>query len=433
MTASRGATREGRLRDRLGTGATRSIFFSRVWIVSAAVATAIGVVAGNRGITLLGVLVCASAAVTWGWNRATLARLTYTRALANRRLFPGDVTELRIELYNDKPFPVPWVTIDEELSDGLRLTDRSTMPSGVTGRRTFQLRTRLGPFERVTWRIPVECPVRGHHAIGPATIRAGDPLGFFTNRLELEGEESLIVYPRVTPLPPFHLPPQHAVGDVRVPRQLLVDPLRVVGIRDYRPEDPFKSIHWKASARQGTLQVRVAEPTTTLRLAIFANIDTFERYWEGLDVGTSERVIELAASLAVWAIDNRYVVSVASNGIGSGSDQPLRIPSGRGPDQRLRVLEGLARLSPYSSTPFLPTLQTGAGRLAPGSTVVVITSLLPEGLPAHLRALIAAGQRVVLVPVGDCPVPAMRSLIVRRLDPIDPTPTEQPVIGAANG
>jgi uncharacterized protein (DUF58 family) len=250
-------------------------------------------------------------------------------------------------------------------------------------------------------------------------IRTGDPLGFFSNRLDIGNEVSLLVYPKLSILPPLQLPPRHAVGDVRVPRQLLEDPLRIVGIRDYRPEDPFKAIHWKASARQGQLQVRVLEPTTTLQLAIFANIDTFEHYWEGLDIATAEHVIELTASLAIWAIENRYVVSVASNGIVAGTDQTLRTPSGRGPDQRLRVLEGLARLSPFSSTPFLRTLQIGSSRLQPGSTVVVITSLLPDGLTGQLRALIAAGQRVVLIPVGSCPIPALQRLIVRRVDPFD--------------
>lgn len=405
------------LHERLtrGGGSTRSLFFNRLWISSAVAVATVGMAIDDRGLTLLGVLVMVTAAIAWGWNRAMPARLRYSRTLGSERFFPGDRTELRIEIVNDKPLPIPWLTIEEEIGDGLRLADRLSTPAGITGRRMFQLRTRLGPYERVVWRIPLECPTRGRHTIGPTRIRTGDPLGFFTNRLQVESETALIVYPRLHSLPPFHLPPRHASGDTRVPRHLLVDPLRVVGIRDYRPEDPFKSIHWKASARLGQLQVRVSEPTTTLQLAIFANIDTFEHYWEGLDIETAEQVIELTASLAVWAIDNRYVVSVASNGIVAGSDQTLRTPGGRGQEQRFRVLDGLAKLSPFSSAPFLRTLHAGCGRLQPGSTVVVITSLLPEGLVVQLQALAAAGQRVVLVPVGACPVPTVQGLIVRRL------------------
>ena len=402
---------------RRASGSERSIFFSRFSIAAAIAVVLMGIAADERGITMAGVFVGLAAAVTWAWNRATVAGLRYGRTFSADRLFPGDVVEMTISIVNEKPLPVPWLTVDEELSDGLRLIDRESFPAGATGRRTFQLRTRLGPYERVTWRIPVECPVRGWHAIGPTTIRAGDPLGFFSNRSHRPDSDSLIVYPRIETLPNLRLPSRHAVGDVRVPRQLFVDPLRVIGIRDYRPEDPFKAIHWKASARQGRLQVRVAEPTTTMQLTVFANIDTFERYWEGLDIETSERVIEIAASLAVWALDHRYVVGVTSNAIAGGSDQPLRIPARRGTEQRLRVLEGLAKLSPYSTTPFLACVQAGAGRLAPGSTIAVVTSLLPDGLDARMQALIQAGQRVVLIPVGECPAPAIRGLIVRRIEP----------------
>jgi uncharacterized protein (DUF58 family) len=329
MSAQPGKRRSLRSVLGSGNGSSRSLFFNRFWVTTAIAVSVLGVALDDRGITLLGILVAGSAGVTWGWNRVSLSRLRYSCTIAERRHFPGDATEVRVEIVNDKPLPVPWVSIDIELSDALRLPDRETTPSGITGRRNVQFRTRLGPYERVVWRIPVVCQARGLQTIGPATIRAGDPLGFFSNRIDLPEEASIIVYPRIARLPPFQLPPRHAVGDVRVPRQLLVDPLRVVGIRDYRPEDPFKAIHWKASARQGRLQVRVLEPTTSLQLAIFANIDTFEHYWEGLDVGASEQVIELAASLAVWGLDNRYAVSVASNGIVAGSDQAMRVPSGR--------------------------------------------------------------------------------------------------------
>ena len=46
----------------------------------------------------------------------------------------------------------------------------------------------------------------------------------------------------------------------------LADPLRTVGVRDYHPEDSFRHLHWKATARAQQLQVRVFEPTTVTQL-----------------------------------------------------------------------------------------------------------------------------------------------------------------------
>jgi uncharacterized protein (DUF58 family) len=401
-------------------GGARSLFFNRMWIYSALIVIAAGAALRDRGLVTLGALVTVAALVTASWNRASLERLRYTRTVSADRFFPCDRAELVIELYNDKPLPVPWLTIDEEMSDAIRPLDRVTVATGVSGRRMLQLRTHLGPYERVRWRIPIELVSRGVQTIGPATLRSGDPLGFFSNRIEHSPIEQLLVFPRMIERQPFRLPSQYATGDVRVPRHMLTDPLRIIGVRDYRPDDPLKAIHWKASARQGILQVRIAEPTTTLQLIILVNIDTFNHYWEGLDVMMSEAVIEIAASVAMWAIDHRYSVGLGSNGIPAGADQPLRVKAGRGPQQQTRLLEGLARLSPYSTVSFGNVLHTEASRLLPGSTLVIVTSLLPEGLTDRMKALIGAGHRVVLVPAGDCPVPVLRGLSIRRLHAEEP-------------
>lgn len=405
-----------------GTGA-RSLFFNRVWILFAFVVAFAGVFAGDRGLTLLGLLVLVSALVTTAWNRASLANLNVSRSLSETHVVPGETVVLTITVYNDKPIPVPWITLEEEISEALYPTDRPTTLSGVSRRRTLMLQTRLGPYERVTWRIPLRCPSRGFQTIGPTLIRSGDPLGFFSNRTTIEKIDSLIVFPRVRALFGVEIPPRSLAGETRVSRNLLTDPTRIVGIRDYRPEDPFRSIHWKATARQGTLQVRVTEPTTSLHLAIIANVDTFDHYWEGLDFEISEEVIDLAASLAVWGLERRASVGVFSNGIVTGSDQYLRVPAGRGSSQRLRILEGLAKISAYSSVGFLRVVDTEAARFAPGTTIMIVTSRMPSELLAKITGLIAAGFPTVLVPVGDCPVPAIRGLIVRAF----PTPEERSV------
>ena len=395
-------------------GSTRSLFINRIGLWLAILLGVLGAAVGNRGLLLLGALVLFAAAVTAVWNRLSLTRLEYSRHLSSDRYFSGESGQLTIEIFNNKPVPVPWLSIDEDLSEFVQPSDRLTAPTGSPGRRLLHLQTHLGPFERVRWKIPINCPQRGSHTLGPTVLRASDPLGFFASRLEIGQIDRLIVYPKVTSLDSLQLPHQYLIGDRRIPRHVLSDPLRIAGVRDHRPEDPLNSIHWKATARQGILQVRVTEPSTMLHLSILLNIDTFNNYWEGLDVKASEEAIEVAASMAMWALEHRYGVGLSSNGIAAMSDQPLRIPHGRGPRQRLMVLEGLARLSAYSSMSFPKIVAQESNRLTHGSTLVLITSLLSDGLVMQMRTLLAAGHRVVLVPVRDCPVPAIRGLAVRQ-------------------
>jgi uncharacterized protein (DUF58 family) len=402
--------------DPSGERRIRSIFFSNVWLYGAAVVLVVGMALGHGGMTLLAALVLVTAGAAWAWNHACLSGVEYHRALSADRALPGDEVTLTITVVNRKPLPVPWLAIDEELADGLHVLGRTTTPSGTSGRQSLRIVTGMRAYERVTWRIRLACPVRGLHGIGPGTLRSGDIFGFFTNRLTLPPGPALLVYPRVVPLPDLTLPAREPLGEVRAARVLIADPARVVGVRDYRTDDPFRSIHWKATARQGRLQVRVPEPTTALRLGIFVNLDTFDHYWEGLDLDLSERAIVAAASLAVWADRARYAAGVYANGLIAGSDQALRVPPGRGAGQLPLVLEGLAKVSPFSTLPFARVLAAEAPRFPYGATFAIVTSRMPDALAGLLLQLLGAGHRVVLLPLGECPVPALRGLIVRRLD-----------------
>ncbi len=400
-----------------GPSATHGLFFGRVWILGAAAVLLVGMATGRRAPALLALLVLASAGLTFAWSRVAFRGVAYARTLSANRVFPGDEVILTVGAVNRKPLPLPWLTIEEEIGARLEVVDREAFPSGTDGRRVVRIATSLGPFERARWHIRLRCPTRGLHPLGPATLRSGDVFGFFATRLQLpaEPDAAILVYPRVHALADLGFPPRRPLGERRVVRHPLTDPLRPVGIRDYRPEDPFRAVHWKASARQGRLQVRVEEPTSELQLGVFVNLDTFDRYWEGLDLDLAERAIEVAASLAVWAERQRYAVGVYANGLVGGSDQAMRVPPGRGPAQVPLALEGLAKLNPYATHNFARVLRREAARFPWGSTFAVVTSRLPEPLVALLAELLAAGHRVVLVGLGDLPVPPLRGLVVRRL------------------
>jgi uncharacterized protein (DUF58 family) len=396
-----------------GAGATRSHFFNRVWLGAAAVALVIGAVAGNPALTLLSLLVLVTAGGGWLWNRSALNDISYERTLSADRALPGDIVTVTISVTNRKLLPIPWLIIDDELPDDLRPIARATMPSGTVGRQVMRLTTYVRSFERVSWTIEMECLARGIQRVGPVTLRSSDPFGFFSSKRTEQIMDEVIVYPRSVPLPDLGFPHFQPLGDTRAPRHLLTDPLRTIGIRDYRPEDSFKSIHWKATARQGSLHVRVNEPITTLTVAVFANLDTFTHYWEGLDINAAERVIEITASIARWSLERSFATGVFANGVVAGSDQPLRLLPGLSDAQLPRIMTGLARVSPYSTVSFAAFLRAEAGRLPGGSTVAVVSAHLDDALTAQLAALIAAGRTTVFIPVGECEAPSLRGLIVR--------------------
>jgi uncharacterized protein (DUF58 family) len=398
------------------TGAgTRSIFFSRFWVVAAIITLVAGMASGLAALSLAALFVLCTAGLTWAWNRYCFEGLSFERKLSAQMAFPGDHIHLTVTVVNRKPLPVVGLTVEDELAEALNPEDWETTIGIAPGRRLIHFATSVRPFERVTWHIRLSCDRRGYHVFGPSVLRAGDPFGFFTTRRTTAKSDALVIYPRVHQIEEILLPARQPFGETRVAHHLLTDPARIVGIRDYRPEDPFRGIHWKATARLMRLQVKVEEPVTAPQLGIFVNLDTFDHYWEGLDVEVAELAIEIAASIAVYADAQRFATGIYANGIVAGSDQALRVAPGRGPSQVPRILDGLAKLTPYSTVNFASVLRAETTRFPWGSTLVVVTRMMPEPLQAQLASLIGSGMSVVLVPIEGCPIPEIRGLIVREV------------------
>ncbi|MGH9175581.1 MAG: DUF58 domain-containing protein, partial [Vicinamibacterales bacterium] len=182
------------------------------------------------------------------------------------------------------------------------------------------------------------------------------------------------------------------------------------------PEDTFRHVHWKATARTQQLQTKVFEPTTAVQFGVFLNLDTFEHYWEGIDYERAENAITTAASLAIHALEARQTVGMFANGVVGGSDQPLRVRPSRSPEQAHAMLSGLAKLSPIASLNFPRLLRAETLRFPWGSTIVVVTALMSDPIAAALADLARAGHRLVLVTIDDVPLPPIRGLLTFRVD-----------------
>ncbi|MDP9373609.1 MAG: DUF58 domain-containing protein [Chloroflexota bacterium] len=394
------------------------MFFNALWIYGAAALLIFGMATRQPSLTVLATLLLLTAAVSWLWNRYALHGVSYRRRLSAGRVFRGETVRLECELVNRKLLPLAWIDVEDELPDRLGALDRRVTPAGSPTRDLLPYLTSLRPYERVRWATTLRCPHRGAYLIGPARLRSGDIFGFFRQEGRVEERQTLVVYPRVVPLPDLGIPPRHAFGDTRVPRALLTDPLRPVGTRDYRPEDSFRHLHWKATARAGSLQVKVFEPTTVTQVAIFLNLDSPAQPWLALDSAEFEEVISVAASLAAHGLEERQAVGVYSNRLIGGSNRTLRVPPGGGPAQLGRILESLAKLSPFATVDFPKQLRAETLRFPWGSTIVVVTAIMTPPLATTLEALRAAGHRLVLVATGGGAIvpPPVRGLITHRVN-----------------
>lgn len=365
------------------------------------------------------------------WYRYAMTELTVARTPALRSAMLGDEVEMTLTLENRKPLPLPWVQFEETLSPDLPINGGSLGPPARLGRVSLTQTFSLWSYQRVRRRYTVQAIQRGAFRFSTVTLRASDPFGMMTREVTRELPASLLVQPLVAPIERFGLPAHAPFGERKSARRLLEDPLRVIGTREYTPGDEPRRIHWKATARSGTLQSKVFEPSTRYSLVVFLDVRTFPRSVNGYDPDLADLAISATASVANWGLGHGYAVGVFSNGTlamtddadptvrairarheADQVDEPLfaangysyssprlRIaPSARG-EQLPLVLDGLARLQAFIGVSMDQLLLAEQRRLSLGATVVYIgcESAVDVPIVLALRNLRRHGHDVSLL------------------------------------
>lgn len=351
---------------------------------------------------LIALILLLAAGVAWWWQRHCLDGVEYGRSLSQRRAFFGEEVDLTVEVVNRKLLPLAWLEVEDELPRALPLLVGTAQRSHRPGRARLVNSLSLRWYERIRRRYRLVCAARGVHTFGPTRLRSGDLFGFETRELEVESIEQLLVYPKVVPIARLGLPPRDPFGDRRTHDWLFDDPLNTAGVRDYAYGDSPRRIHWKATARAQSLQVKLYEPTTTYRLAVFLNLNTLGPSWSvGYEPELLELAIVVAASVASWGVETGYQVGLSANGFQERSAERVKVLPSRDPDQLTRVLEALARALPFASAPFEEVLRRDSREMPYGATLAVVTAVVGEAVAAELLALRRAGYKPALLLVGD--------------------------------
>ena len=110
----------------------------------------------------------------------------------------------------------------------------------------------LPPRDEVEVRVEVTPMRRGRLRFAAVTIARPDPLGLVQALRRLPLPQSLVVLPRRYPVPDIGLPGtrKYQPGGVALASSV-GDSEEFVALRDYRPGDPLRRIHWKSWARVG--------------------------------------------------------------------------------------------------------------------------------------------------------------------------------------
>ena len=334
-------------------------------------------------------------AVVWLTTRLALTALEATVELSVDRVVTGESLSAAVKIANRKPLPLPWLDVRLFLPEGVE--PAHTTPGVPKGWVNAGFAPR--GHEKLTVRFPLVASARGAYAIGPLRLRASDWLGFMSIERILPIALPVVAYPAPLATRDRHLPSLRPLAETAVRRGLVPDPLRFRGVRDHRPGDPRKEIHWKASARLRELQTKLYEPATSLDAVFLVNVASYEQYWIQADPEAVELVVSASADLVRQAAAAGRQVGLVTNGLDNLTHERPRSALSRGPRSLTRSLEILARLGPYAVNSPEAVFLAERGRLPWGATLVVVTPKISSGLAGAMLALRRTQHRVLAVSV----------------------------------
>ncbi|GHO45882.1 DUF58 domain-containing protein [Ktedonospora formicarum] len=331
-----------------------------------------------------------------------LKHLRVRQQVDQKKLFLGEEVTLTISIENRKWLPLPWVQMDNVISPPLAVQKLDESRFQAPSREMLTTSWLLWSYQRVTQRYTMTGHVRGRHAFGPLKLRCSDPLGWLEREILLSAHDELVVYPRITSLESLGLPSRFLMGDHIGSRQLLEDPLWFAGIRAYQPGDDLRRIDWKASARTGELCSRIYESTTRRHLLLLLDTRAYLSQRQGPDSALQEFCIAVAASLAMWGLEEGYTVGLLTNcsmSISSHMLSPIAdteqhssieqanqskkmnysvpgvsVPFGLDAEQSEDLLTTLACLAPDSHTPIEYVIENEHEMFVQGTTILLISA-----------------------------------------------------------
>ncbi len=358
------------------------------WLVAAIGLWLTGWTKGINLILLLAYLLLLLWVLNWIVARRAL-RGAVARRIVRGPIFAGTPAAWEADASVDGPRPVTgWEVVDSGPAHALRWSLVNTMPG-----------------EQIRLRGQVLLPQRGVYACRPLKAATSFPFGLVRQELEFGEGERVTVLPRLGTLHVGRLRRwlMHAARPderSRHTRRRLALEAEFHGLRQFRPGDSPRWIHWRTSARTGELVVREFDHGTHYDLLLI-----LEPFAPTPDSNLVDAAVSLAATVCwTWAKEAGDRVTVAVAG-----PEPVVVPGGDGPGAVIAGLEALAAVQGVTEVD-----AAAIGRrldrtvVPPGPTLLVGTR--PEGRTAD-----------ELSRVLDRPVAYLSAL--------DPPPFYQPPVG----
>ncbi len=184
---------------------------------------------------------------------------------------------------------------------------------------------------------------RGYLELTGITVSRPDPLGLFKSFFTVSNHQRILVLPKRYSLSQLNLPGtrKHHPGGVALASSI-GNSDEFVSLRDYRPGDPMRQIHWKSWAKAGKLIIKEFQDEFFVRHALI--LDTFQER-------PHSRIFEEAVSVAASFVSTIQTHESLLDLMFVGS-RAYCFSLGRGLSHADKMMEILACVQPCHNKPF---------------------------------------------------------------------------------
>ena len=254
----------------------------------------------------------------------------------------------------------------------------------------------LSPREETECRITFTPRRRGRLQFTGATFAQPDVFGLVHRFERVRAPQSLVILPKRYPLPPLALPgsSRYQQGGVAL-ASAVGQSDEFVSLRDYRPGDPLRHVHWRSVAKTGQLVVREHQDEFFVRHALI--LDTFAG--PGKEP-VFEEAVAVAASFVCTVQTQESLLDLLFIGA-----EAFCFTAGRGVGHADQLLEVLAGVSLCGDQSFAALASLVLGHVPLVSGCVCVFLAWDEPRQRLVRALRAMGLplRVFVVTEAEPP------------------------------
>jgi uncharacterized protein (DUF58 family) len=237
----------------------------------------------------------------------------------------------------------------------------------------------------------------GVYTVGPLAVSVADPLGLFSARRLMPDLRPFDLFPRVHPVSGLdQLGARTSFAPTEATTARPGTSAVYLGVRDFRPGDDVRRVHWPATARHGRPMVKELELDLSPCFTLFLDLERRHRAGTG-QKSTREYVVRTAASLLATAARRGDTVQLFGEG-----RQTLAVAPGRGELHLAYALDQLIRVRQDGGLPLLDLVEREQAGVPAGSTAALLAAslFLDVGRLAEVLASLRARQvQPVLVAV----------------------------------